>query len=126
MKSRVTRIVTLISLVLLALLFAYNCSRLADDANMELRRDLQLMCAVTGDFSSSDPMELRAQTLASLSAGNATVKALYNPDGEAYYTSNDRYPVLSEDVISKAQTGKAVVLRHLSVRRWRDFALCRT
>ena len=38
MKSRVTLIVTLISLVALALLFTYNCSKLADETNDEIIR----------------------------------------------------------------------------------------
>ena len=40
MKSRVAIIVTLISLVCLALLFTYNCSRIANEVNDELIRDL--------------------------------------------------------------------------------------
>lgn len=112
MKSRVTLIVTLISLVVLALLFTYNCSRLVGEANDELRRDLSIVCNTTGNFSRDDTMEDRVRTLEGLSVSEGTVKGLFDADGEAVYVSRDGYPRLGEEDISKAAVGKAVVYEH--------------
>ena len=38
----------------LALLLAYNCSRLAERANEEIEHDLYVACQLTGDFSRTD------------------------------------------------------------------------
>ena len=74
MRSRVTLIVTLVSLVLLALLFTYNCSKLTDEANDELRRDLSIVCQITGNFSRSDTMEDRVRTLEAVTLIDGTFK----------------------------------------------------
>ena len=114
MKSGVTLIVTLISMVALTLLFGYNCSKLADESNEELRRDLYVMCKVTGDFSGTDDLELRANTLQSLSVSEETVKALYYPDGSAYYASSEMYSQLSGDDMALAKARDAVVYNHVN------------
>lgn len=112
MKSRVALIVTLISLVLLALLFTYNCSNLADGANDELRRDLSIVCQVTGNFSRSDTMEDRVRTLQTLEVSEGTVKGLFDADGNAIYVSRDGYDQLSADGMALATVEKAVVYEH--------------
>ena len=112
MKSRVTLIVTLVSLLVLALLFTYNCSKLADEANSELRDDLSIVCYVTGNFSRSDTMEDRVRTLESLSVSEGTVKGLFDADGKAIYVSRDGYSRLLDEEIALAAVGQAVVVRH--------------
>ena len=111
MKSRVAIIVTLISLVCLALLFTYNCSRIANEVNDELIRDLSVVCKVTGDFSRTDSMQARAQTLESVILSEGTVRALFDAEGAATYSSNDAYTRLSDADISGAKAGEAVVYR---------------
>lgn len=112
MKSRVTLIVTLISLVVLALLFTYNCSQLAEGENAQLRKELQIVCYVTGNFSRNDTMEDRVKTLEALTVSEGTVKGLFDADGEAIYVSRDGYPKLSEEALSMAAVGQAVVFKH--------------
>ncbi len=112
MKSRVALIVTLISLVLLALLFTYNCSKLADEANDELRRDLSIVCQVTGNFSCSDTMEDRVRTLQTIEVSDGTAKGLFDADGKAIYVSRDGYDRLSADGTALATVEKAVVYEH--------------
>ncbi len=112
MKSRVALIVTLISLVLLALLFTYNCSKLADEANDELRRDLSIVCQVTGNFSRSDTMEDRVRTLQTIEVSDGTAKGLFDADGKAIYVSRDGYDRLSADGTALATVEKAVVYEH--------------
>ena len=112
MKSRVTLIVTLISLVALALLFTYNCSKLADETNDEISRDLSVACKLTGDFSNSDSIESRRQTLEALTATQGTVKALFSQDGSAIYTSDEDYDRLSEGDMAAARENEAVLFHH--------------
>ena len=76
MKSRVTLIVTLVSLVLLALLFTYNCSKLADEANDEIERDMYVVSKVTGGISNSIEPEERVAALEAMEVRQGTVKAL--------------------------------------------------
>ncbi len=112
MKSRVTLIVTLICTVVLALLFTYNCSQLAEGENAQLRKELSIVCYVTGNFSKADTMEDRVKTLETLTVSEGTVKGLFDENGEAVYVSRDGYPRLSEEAISKAAVGQAVVFQH--------------
>lgn len=112
MKSRVTLIVTLISLVALALLLTYNCSKLADEANGEIERDLYIACQLNGDFSKSDSAEVRAATLGTLKAAEGSARALFAPDGSLIYTSDERYNRLTDEDIAMARTGETVLRRH--------------
>jgi len=114
MRSRVTLIVTLVSLVLLALLFTYNCSKLAEDANAEIERDLEVVCGVTGNFSRTDTIDDRVQTLMSQSVSEGTVAALYDETGEAIYTTDESYSRLTEDEIAASRMGEPVVFRHVN------------
>ncbi len=109
MKSRVTLIVTLVSLVLLALLFTYSCSQLADDANEEIRRDLSIVCKMTGDFSGNDSIEDRTNYLDWALASDVTVRALFGTDASVIYTTDDSYGTLSDEDIAEARPGEAVV-----------------
>ena len=112
MKSRVALFVTLVSLVVLALLFTYNCSKLADEANDEIRKDLSIVCQVTGDFSRSDTVEDRVRTLQTLNAGEGTAKGLFDAEGNAIYVSKDGYERISADGMAMATVDKAVVYQH--------------
>ena len=112
MKSRVALIVTLISLVILALLFTYNCSKLADEANDELRSDLSIVCRLTGDISRSDTMEDRARSLKAVEVSEGTVKGLYDADGNAIYVSRDGFEQLSDDGRAMATVEETVVYQH--------------
>ena len=112
MKSRVALFVTLVSLVVLALLFTYNCSKLADEANDEIRKDLSIVCQVTGDFSRSDTVEDRVRTLQTLDVGEGTAKGLFDAEGNAIYVSKDGYEQISADGMAMATVDKAVVYQH--------------
>ena len=114
MKSRVTLIVTLVSLVALALLFAYNCSKLADESNADIERELYVACSLTGEFSKTDSVESRVQTLSQLKSSQETVRALYDRDGSALFTSHESYGTLSDDAMARAKTGEAVLKRYRS------------
>ena len=112
MKSRVTLIVTLVSLVALALLMTYNCSRLADRANDEIEHDLYVACQLTGDFSRTDSMQTRADTLKTLKTTEGAARALFASDGSVVYASDERYSSLTEEDIAMARTNEAVLKRH--------------
>lgn len=114
MKSRVTLIVTLISLVALALLFTFNCSKLAEEANDEVRRDLSIVCEATGSFSRSDTMEDRVRTLSVLEVSEETVKALYDANGDAVYASNEAYRQLSGDDVAQTAVNSTVVYQRVN------------
>ena len=97
MKSRVTLIVTLVSLVVLALLLTYNCSNLANSANREVEHDLYVACQLTGDFSRTDSMENRVETLAAMKAAEGSSQALFASDGTVVYSSDERYSSLTDE-----------------------------
>ena len=112
MKSRVTLIVTLVSLVALALLLTYNCTKLADSANSEIEHDLYVACQLTGDFSRTDSMQTRAETLATLKAAEGAARALFKSDASPVYASDERYSTLTDEDIAMARTNEAVLKRH--------------
>ena len=113
MKSRVAFIATLIALVILALVFMVNCSRLADERNMEYRDNLNILCETTGDFSRSDTMEERVQMLKMLSMGDGMVCGLYSAaDGSAIYVSDEGYPQLEPEDMAVAKSGTTVSGHH--------------
>ncbi len=116
MKSRVTLFVTLIALVALALLFIYNCSRIAEEANLELRRDLSIVCEVTGFFSRDDTMEDRVRTLEAVTLIDGTFKGLFDSDGHVLYVSSGDYQQLADEDLSRAAVGKAVVYSHANAK----------
>ena len=116
MKSRVTLFVTLIALVALALLFIYNCSRIAEEANLELRRDLSIVCEVTGFFSRDDTMEDRVRTLEAVTLIDGTFKGLFDSDGHVLYVSSGDYQQLADEDMSRAAVGKAVVYSHANAK----------
>jgi len=112
MKSRVTLIVTLVSLVALALLLTYNCSNLANRANEEVEHDLYVACQLTGDFSRTDSMESRTETLATMKAAEGSSQALFASDGTVVYASDERYSNLTDEDMAMARTGETVINRH--------------
>ena len=114
MKSRVTLIVTLVSLVVLVLLLTYNCSRLAERANSEIEHDLYVACQLTGDFSRTDSMQKRAETLRTLKNAEGAARALFESDGALVYASDERYSSLTDEDIAMARTNEAVLKRHPS------------
>jgi hypothetical protein len=116
MKSRVTLIVTLVSLIALALLLTYNCSRLADSANNEIEHDLYVACQLTGDFSRTDSMQTRAETLKTLKAAEGSARALFESDGSVVYTSDERYSSLTDDDMAALHT-----IKKLTHFNWKAF-----
>ena len=112
MKSRVTLIVTLVSLVALALLLTYNCSNLANKANAEIEHDLYVACQLTGDFSRTDSMENRVETLATMKAAEGSSQALFASDGTVVYSSDERYSSLTDEDMAMARKGETVINRH--------------
>lgn len=116
MKSRVAFIATLIALIILALLLTYNCSKLADEENISLRTQMKTVCRLMADFSQGKSLDERAVLLSELSAGLNTLKGLYDADGTAIYTSNERcMQQLSKEDIAAASVGKVKVYRHDNV-----------
>ena len=112
MKSMVTLIVTLVSLVALALLLTYNCSKLANKANAEIEHDLYVACQLTGDFSRTDSMENRVETLATMKAAEGSSQALFASDGTVVYSSDERYSSLTDEDMAMARKGETVINRH--------------
>lgn len=111
MKSRVTIIVTLISLVILALLFTYNCSRIANEVNEEHVRELSVVCKVIGDIGQSDALQARVKTLKSVDISAETVRALFDADGSAVYTSNEAFSRLSDSDTAQAKAGEVAAYK---------------
>ncbi|MBR6220822.1 MAG: PAS domain S-box protein [Clostridia bacterium] len=109
MKSRVTIVVTLISLVVLALLFTYNCSRIANEVNEELIGDLSVVCKITGDIGRNDSLQARAQIIGSVDMNPDTVRALYDAGGSAVYTSDEAYSHLDAAQLCETTAGEVVV-----------------
>ncbi len=109
MKSRVALIVTLISMVVLALLFTINSIQIADDANSEMGEVLTVVCKVTGDIGQTETPEERVQTLSSLPVGERTVKMLFDASGRSAYASDGTERQLTEADFAFARAGKAVV-----------------
>ena len=88
MRSRVAFIVTLIALVALALLFGYNCSRLADEENEDIRVRLRITAPPSANITRDASAEDRVDMLKDLSAGQRTVFGLFNGEGEPVYLSD--------------------------------------
>lgn len=114
MRSRVAVIVTLIALAALALLFGYNCSRLADEENKELRARMLSFCASVSNISRDFSEEDRVDALRDLSAGQRTVFGLFNGEGEPVYLSEGMHEQIYEDELSAAETGKVILDRHVN------------
>lgn len=114
MRSRVAVIVTLIALAALALLFGYNCSRLADEENEEVRARVSNYCTTIANISSDASMEDRVDILNDLSAGQRTVFGLFNGEIEPVYLSRGMHAELYEDELSVAETGKVILDRYVN------------
>ena len=118
MRSRVAFTVTLISLAALALLFSYNCSRLADEENAELRARMDSFCLNIANISKSFDMDERITLLQNLSAGSKTGVGLYDSGGKLVSaTSNEMSGHLDDSEISAAQTGTVVSGRHANAEK---------
>ena len=114
MKIRVAFIATLITLAVLTSLFVYNCSRMADEQNVEIRGDLIVFCRASGDFSRTDTNDERALMLEDVYVRAGTVKGLFDADGEAIYTSDDQFKHLTGEDIASAVVNKAELRRHVN------------
>ena len=112
MRSRVAFIVTLIALVALALLFSYNCSRLADEENLDIRTHVEGVCRMVADFSRGYSEHERVQMLSEISAGHGTVKGLYGADGGLIYSSDVADYAQIEDQMAVSRRDAVVVDRH--------------
>ena len=76
MRSRVAFIVTLIALAALALLFSYNCARLADEENEDRQEKVRDICTIFSDCSEGYDDEARARLLKSLTVSGKAEKGL--------------------------------------------------
>ena len=114
MRSRVAVIVTLIALAALALLFGYNCSRLADEENEELLSRVVSYCTSVSNISKDLDTAGRIDVLKDLSAGQRTVFGLFNGEGQAAYLSNGMHEQVYEDELAAAEPGKCVTNRHVN------------
>ena len=112
MRSRVAFIVTLIALAALALLFSYNCSRLADEENVDRQEKVRDICTIFSDCSEGYDNEARTRLLKSLTVSGKAEKGLYSSDGEAIYTSEKGEQSLSEEMIALSSVGKVAIGWH--------------
>ena len=112
MRSRVAFIVTLIALAALGLLFSYNCSRLADEENLDIRARVGGICRVASQVSGDLSEEERVDMMGDISAGPGAVVGLYSDAGEAVYTSSETLPKALGDLKNTAKPEKVVVDRH--------------
>ena len=112
MKSRVAFIATLIALVLLALLFSINCSKLADEKNAEIGEDLNVLCGISGAALRSQSADERARTLKTASADSDIFRGLFSADGSALYASGEACGSLEASDIAVASAGNVAIVRH--------------
>ncbi len=118
MKSRVAFIVTLISLLLLGILYSYHCSWLADEDNEELQARLNSFCLNISIISKDYGNDERVDLLKSLKAGPRTAAGLYDKDGTLIYGMRDTMDaVLEDDMRQAAQVGTVVQGRHMNAEQ---------
>lgn len=111
MKLRVAFIATLIALAVLTSLFVYNCSRLADETNAEIRANLGALCETSGDITRGDSLDERVRMLRQVEIRPETVKAIYDAAGAALYASEEGYDRLDETQTAGTEVEKATVGR---------------
>ena len=80
MRSRVAFYVTLIALLVLSLLFFYNCSRLAEEENVDRLEWVDSICNVVSGLTRNDSQQVRAEAVSVISAGPGIEKALFSAD----------------------------------------------
>ena len=108
MRSRVAFIVTLVSLVVLAALFSYNCTMIADETNEDLRVQTRNFCTNISSITSEYTPEQRVEALKKVFGGRRIVVGLYDAEGKAVYVSDEAYNTLSKEEMDVAQVGKTV------------------
>ena len=111
MKSRVAFIVTLVSLAALSLLFSYNCSRLAAEANDDLENGVTGTCSLISRLTEDMDGAERIGILQKLSTGPRTVLALYTADGDVLFASDDAQDALLKGEMERAEPGAVIVDR---------------
>ena len=114
MRSRVAFIVTLIALVALALLFGYNCSRLADEENEDIRTRVMNYSTTISNISRDMSAEDRVDVLKDLSAGQRAVFGLFNGEGEPVYQSDNLHTQVDPDELATVETGIVTLDRHVN------------
>ena len=67
---------------------------------------------MTGDFSRTDSMENRVETLATMKAAEGSSQALFASDGTVVYSSDERYSSLTDEDMAMARKGETVINRH--------------
>ncbi|MBQ6373705.1 MAG: PAS domain S-box protein [Clostridia bacterium] len=112
MRSRVAFYVTLIALLVLSLLFFYNCSRLAEEENVDRLEWVDSICNVVSGLTRNDSQQVRAEAVSVISAGPGIEKALFSADGEALYASGGLHTSLTQDEIAAARVGAVVSNKH--------------
>ena len=115
MRSRVAFIVTLVSLVVLAALFSYNCSMLADETNEDLRVQTNNFCTNISSITADYPQDERMEVLKRVFAGRRITVGLYDSQGQALYVSDPAYDKLSKQEMAVAVTGETVQDRQKDV-----------
>lgn len=111
MKSRVALFATLIALIALALLFAYNYTELAEEENETLKIQLQDYCRVLAESTKAVTDDVRVQRISAISA-DEMFKGLYDAEGTAIYTSGQGYDTLQDADIAAAVGGRVKVYTH--------------
>ena len=112
MKSRVAFIVTLIALAMLALLFSFHCSRLADEQNAGLSAEVEGISMIVSRTTASDSVDDRIQLLKSISAGPRTVLGLFSAEGNVIYCTDEAHGPLPEKELGISQGDGITVDRH--------------
>ena len=110
MKTRVTSIVTLLILVLLGILLFQSCSILAQKENRDCRDTLYLACqAVSATLADESPEDRAAYLSDFVLRDESIVSGIYNMNGSVGFASDGSMLPLSEDDLSKAETGSVNV-----------------
>ena len=108
MRSRVAVIVTLLGLIVLSLVFSFNCSMLADETNEDMRVQTMQFCTnipiITAHYTPQERIEL----VKNLHSGRWIIVELYDGAGKALYASDGSKADLSQEAKAVAVTGQTV------------------
>ena len=110
MKTRVTAIVTLLTLILLGVLLIQSCSVLAEKENSDYQDGIRFVCQASSATLADQSTESRIVLLRALAHEDKDISiGLYNADGSLAHASDRNMLPLTEDDLLVAQTGSVKV-----------------
>ena len=110
MKTRVTAIVTLLTLILLGVLLIQSCSVLAEKENSDYQDGIRFVCQASSATLADQSTESRIELLRALAHEDKDISiGLYNADGSLAHASDRNMLPLTEDDLLVAQTGSVKV-----------------